>query len=482
MNAAFRHLGLRLWFTAFAGGIASISLLPWWQQVLGVGWLAIPAAAIMATCFAGVGWVMNRIGLIFLNRHVHEATVWERAGMMTEAEKAFRKAMAAFDSFWLSPILRRGKHHWFSGLMARFYLGQKSESGFARSLTATHLKHFPDDKAVAEPWLEQLLTYERHLPQEHEAAALVSERLAHHRQIQRLLLQYYLANGRIDFDALQTYRRMWKSDQPFPKETLLGLARLLRNEYILNHWALQVYMMAYKDGDLGAIEGIAAAVKWLPVTEESRSLLQSAEKLIEGLPEQLPESPDLNFKPAQVEPLLKNAEKRSYPKRAKRKTLSQLLTSVRYNGAQWIARLSDFVTSRQLRRALPGIIIVAGLMVVATAGWQFFSGRSVEEPIVAKTVVQEKVVVSDPFTIQVAAYVKPEDAQRFVEQLKKEARDAFWTQAKSADRTWYQVKVSHFIDREGAQKYGQELKAKGLIDDFYVANYDHEDRNKQSNK
>ena len=251
MNAAFRHLSVRLWLTALAGAIASISLLPWWQQVLGLAWLALPAVFIMSACFAGAGWVMNRIGLIFLNRNVREATVWERAGMMIEAEKALRKAMAAFDSFWLSPILRRGKHHWFSGLVARFYLGQKSESGFARMLTATHLKHFPEDKAVAEPWLEQLLTYERHLSQEHEAAAGVSDRLTHHRRIQRLLMQYYLANGRIDFDALQTYRRVWKKEQPLSKEIMLGLARLLRNEYILNHWALQVYMMAYEGGDQG---------------------------------------------------------------------------------------------------------------------------------------------------------------------------------------------------------------------------------------
>jgi len=87
------------------------------------------------------------------------------------------------------------------------------------------------------------------------------------------------------------------------------------------------------------------------------------------------------------------------------------------------------------------------------------------------------VLITDPFTIQVAAYLKSEDAQRFVDQLIQAELDAFWTQAASANRSWYQVKVSHFATREAAQAYGRELKSKGLIDDFYVANYEHARRN-----
>ena len=86
-------------------------------------------------------------------------------------------------------------------------------------------------------------------------------------------------------------------------------------------------------------------------------------------------------------------------------------------------------------------------------------------------IVEEKPVVVDPFTIQVAAYLKSADAQHFVDQLTGQKLDAYWTKATSSNRTWYQVKVSHFPTREAAQAYGQELKAKGLIDDFYVANY-----------
>ncbi|MBR9979519.1 MAG: SPOR domain-containing protein, partial [Desulfatitalea sp.] len=43
--------------------------------------------------------------------------------------------------------------------------------------------------------------------------------------------------------------------------------------------------------------------------------------------------------------------------------------------------------------------------------------------------------------------------------------------AASGSRTWYQVKVSHFPTRDQARQYGEQLKTKGLIDDFYVANF-----------
>jgi hypothetical protein len=67
--------------------------------------------------------------------------------------------------------------------------------------------------------------------------------------------------------------------------------------------------------------------------------------------------------------------------------------------------------------------------------------------------------------------LKRDDAQRYVDRLKEAGVDAFWTQAKSSLRTWYQVKASHFTTLDEARLYGESLKARGLIDDFYVANH-----------
>jgi len=49
--------------------------------------------------------------------------------------------------------------------------------------------------------------------------------------------------------------------------------------------------------------------------------------------------------------------------------------------------------------------------------------------------------------------------------------DVFWKKATGTKKTWYQVRVSHFPDKVSAKAYGESLKAKGIIDDFYIANY-----------
>jgi len=86
-----------------------------------------------------------------------------------------------------------------------------------------------------------------------------------------------------------------------------------------------------------------------------------------------------------------------------------------------------------------------------------------------KPPVQE--VVANRFTIQVAAYLNAEHATRYVEHLKKLGLDAYWKEAQGAKKKWYQVRVSHFPDKASARDYGEALKSKGIIDDFYVANY-----------
>ncbi|MGD9365719.1 MAG: SPOR domain-containing protein [Desulfobacteraceae bacterium] len=481
MNAVLRHLSVRFWLTAFAGGMICISLLPWWQRVLGISWLVVPASAILAACFGAVGWVMNRVGMGFLRRQVNEAAAWERAGMMTEAEMSFGKAMATFDSFWLSPLLRRSRLQWFSGLLVRFYLGQHKDDGFARSLISSHLKQFPHDEVVAEAWLEYLLAYERHHPDEHEAVDRIGRRLAGNQRIQRLLMQFYMANGRTDFDAMQTYRMVWQQQQPLPEETLLNLARLLRSEHILNHWALKVYLKAHACGDTGALEGLAAAVRWLPVTEESRPHLKAAEKILTQLDPQQSALLDTRFKSDQLRPVADEIEPYSTSSiSAARRSLDGLLTHFSKSIRKGLEQSWKLLSSESMRRAWPAIAIALTLVLAAVGGWRFLS-RPAEQPAVQKVPEQEKVVITDPFTIQVAAYVKSEDARRVVDQLIQKGLDAFWTEAASANRTWYQVKVSHFASRQEAQKYGQGLKTKGLIDDFYVANYEHERRNTARN-
>jgi len=79
--------------------------------------------------------------------------------------------------------------------------------------------------------------------------------------------------------------------------------------------------------------------------------------------------------------------------------------------------------------------------------------------------------VKDPYTLQVAAYLKSEYALKFVDDLKQRGFDAYWIETASGGRTWYQVRIAHFPDPQSARDFGARLKQKGIIEDFYVTNY-----------
>ncbi len=106
------------------------------------------------------------------------------------------------------------------------------------------------------------------------------------------------------------------------------------------------------------------------------------------------------------------------------------------------------------------------ILVINTASYLM---QSKPEP--EKVETPPTVVITDPYTLQVAAYLKIEHAEKYVAQLKSLDLDAYWTKAQGAKSKWYQVRLSHFADKASARAYGDTLKAKGIIDDFYVANY-----------
>ena len=107
------------------------------------------------------------------------------------------------------------------------------------------------------------------------------------------------------------------------------------------------------------------------------------------------------------------------------------------------------------------------ILVINTAGYLMQN----RPPEPEKIETPPTAVVTDPYTLQVAAYLKIEHAEKYVEQLKQMDLDAYWTKAQGAKSKWYQVRLSHFADKASARTYGDRLKVKGIIDDFYVANY-----------
>jgi hypothetical protein len=479
MNPVFKHLTVRLWLTALMGGALCLVVLPGWQRFFGLHWLVVPAMVVLLLCFGIIGWVLNRLGLTFVGRHIKEALAWERAGMMKEAESALQCAVAIFDGFWLSPLLRRQRTAGMTAIVARFYLGQTAYNSHARTLVAAYLRQHPEDDSVAQGWLEQLLNREHHSAEEYEAAARIGETLCEHGRIQQLLMQFHLANGRSDFNAMQTYQQVWQRQQPLPLELVRDLTRLLLNEGVLTHWALQVFLSAHRSGDTEALDGIAAAVRWLRPTVENHQDLITAQEVVEALgPDWMGRVPG-RFKPTEhAAPTPTRARAGQGINKAAARTLKMthgLLASSR----TWVLAAACRSTALGRRAwsaafSRPAVAVGGGIallvVVLIVTGWQL-KGEGPAPPPPPPPLAEPVKPVIEPFTIQVAAYISSEEARRLVDRLKQNGLDAFSTEAVSADRAWYQVKVAHFETKEQARRYGQELKTKGLIDDFYVANY-----------
>ena len=108
------------------------------------------------------------------------------------------------------------------------------------------------------------------------------------------------------------------------------------------------------------------------------------------------------------------------------------------------------------------------LLIINTTGHLISSDETAPPQ---KTEPPPAIEVSDPFTLQVAAYLKVEHAEKFVNTLKSMGEDAYYTEAKGTKSNWFQVRISHFPSKDAARNHGESLKAKGIIDDFYVANY-----------
>jgi hypothetical protein len=481
MLSFFKHIAARLWLTVFIGGGASLWVLPSFQDRLGLEWTLLPVGIICVTVFFISGWLSNRWGLGTVQRLIQEAGIFERDGMIVEAENRFQRALAVFDSFLISPFAKKQKAIPLRARIARFYLARASKSDVAERFLVSYLHANPRDEEVAESWLEHVENRGGLREEHQELAYLIGRAQPKNRTIQSILARYYLMLERTDFPALQTYRRALGGDRQESPEFLNGLAALFLQERRADEWALEVYLKAVdrSEHQSSILRGIAACVRWVSPGGHNQPLLQKANTHLEGLDAVEIKKLSAGFK-APVEPSDKRALAGPAQKRtsvfkstgAVLQTFFEDLTAV----PVWILRLiragiQRGLQSRQSRRVLGGVLLVGlatGIiaLVINTATHLV----KVEKPVDRK-VEKKPEVITDPFTLQVAAYLKPDYAKKYVDQLKKQNLDAYWREAISADKKWYQVRIAHFPDKKSARDFGESLKAKSIIDDYYVANY-----------
>jgi tetratricopeptide (TPR) repeat protein len=477
MLSFFKHIAARLWLTVFLGGIASLWLLPSFQDQIGLEWTPLPVVLIMAAAFLLIGWVSNRWGLNTVQHLISEAGIFERDGMIAEAENRFQRALAVFDSFLISPVAKKQKAVPLRARIARFYLARASKSDDAEKFLVSYLYTNPQDEEVAESWIEHVENRGGLREEHQELAFLIGRAQPRNQTIQSILARYYLMLERTDVPALQTYRRALGGDQEVAAEFIHDLAVLFLQEGRADEWALEIYLKAFDKSDHrpAILRGIAACVRWISLSERNRPLLQRAYALLEGLDPAEIKKMSAGFNPP-IQPAGKPDGQRSFQKRASFFKTAVAVLQTFYEDVMaapaWVIRVIRRAwQSRRSRRVLAAVLL-GGLAagVIALVINTVTHLVKVEMPVTEK-VEKTPEVITDPFTLQVAAYLKPAYARKYVEQLKKQNLDAYWRETISGDKKWYQVRIAHFPDKKSARDFGESLKAKGIIDDYYVANF-----------
>lgn len=481
MVSFFKHIAVRIWLTVLLGGLASIWVLPSFQARIGLEWALLPVALLMLTVFQLTGWLSNRWGINTVERLINEAGIFERDGMSAEAEERFRRAVAVFDSFLISPLVKKQKAGALTARVARFYLARAKKSFESESFLLSYLESNPEDEEVAENWIRQIESRGGLREEHQELAYLIGNAQPKNQTIQSALAAYYLMLERTDFPALQTYRRALRGDHQMPPDFVRDLAHLFLRERRADEWALEIYLKTVEDSrhSLEILRGIAACVRWISLTDRNKPLLQQAYTYLEGK-----DAAEIKRMSAGFKPPLPPPDKRRIHRPAHRRALflqtAGAVLQTFYEDLRalpvWAFRqLRSAVRwatqSRKSRRVLAGILL-GGLSVAVI----FLVINTVGHLVKTETPATPKIekapqTITDPFTLQVAAYLKPAYAKTYVEKLKEHGFEAYWREAISADKKWYQVRISHFPDKKSARDFGEALKAKGIIDDYYVANF-----------
>lgn len=479
---SLKHMAFRIW----AATVISIPLSLWVLSLLNnASGLATPLLVLLVLfvlSFAGSGWLASQLALRLLPAVLHEAGVWERSGEPGKSEKAYWKALALYDSFLISPRARRVGHPPLVSRMARMYAAQTDKHAATGPFMEAYLSTYPTDHEIAESWL-QTREYQGGLePQQQDLAARIGEAHVDNMAIQTSLARLYLLAQRTDFPALQTYRRAMVSPLTTSSTMAVGLSEVFIREGRSDEWALPVYLNAA--GQQPPWEelrcGIAACLRWILPSERNADLLARAKKILGRIDEEILVRmssgfvPPIGSYPAIDTPEAGTAFDTGRPVHDSFITHVKGI-GIRFNQIQHGLQkmVVDHVRrSPGLRRAMTwsliaGLGVIAALFLINTVG--YLTPSPVPEPQPVEPPAAMRPPPPMPYTLQVAAYLKPEHAERYLESLRKQAIEAYVIKAHGNEKIWYQVRIAHFPDKATARAYGSGLKEKGIIEDFYVA-------------
>ncbi|MBN2241676.1 MAG: SPOR domain-containing protein [Acidobacteria bacterium] len=485
MVHALKNITIRLWIALAAGGLATLGLLALFGSPLGAALNLSVALVLITLAFVGCGWLFNRIAAQRLQDCYREAASRERTARIGEAAETFRRAVVLFDSFLVSPMFRRRAGRDLAGRIARFHIARSVRNPDSENFVTSYLWAHPDDGEVAEYWLQHARLGDRADPDHLALADRIAAAQTQNPAILSLMAQTYLARNRTDYTALQIYKKLLRESGHIQAKVLLRLADLFVQEGRADDWALEAYLKAVRRAPdrTEYLQGLAACLRQIRTTERNESLVEEAGQVLGAFDADTirrwqdlfsrAATPSASEEPSLTERLLLTVP--GLLRRGSRVAAENTVTAAaiaarwgRHIGKSW----KESARTRQTARwaavsVFAAVVFISGIRTIIYISETKESPESAPSP--AKT---PPITASGRYTVQVASFRNRPQAIGFSDRLQKMGLQAYWGESRiTDDNIWYYVRISRFEGKLEAKEFGENLKSKGIIDDFYVANY-----------
>jgi hypothetical protein len=485
MIHALRHFSVRLWTSLLIGSLIIIIGFPLLGESPGLMVAFWSVLICVLICFFLWGWLGNTLGMRWVDRLTREAGIWERAGNFKQSETIFKRAVSIFDSFLISPLVRQEKSRQLSARMARFYLSKEHIDKTDDAFIMAYLHRYPDDTEVSDIWLQKADLEKLCIHENDDLAFKISAAQPENKHLQRMLARTCLLAERIDYPALKAYRRIIEDPMPDDRDIVDSIAAQFFKDRRADRWAIHAFLLAFKADrkKTWLLKGMAACMQRSSASDRASHPYREVDRLLSKLDKETLAKMGQAF----LASPLPRAKAKALPRKDFLKTAWPSLASASSSlaamtlsattavGKAGIILFQTIKNHKQTRTALKWTALGlagAGLAILMINTAVHLIPTKEPPPIEPTPEQPEEVIITDPFTLQVAAYLKVEHAEKYVAELKDQGLDAYYTEAKGSTSHWFQVRISHFPTKDAARLYGEDLKSKGIIDDFYVANYE----------
>ncbi|MFH2090974.1 MAG: SPOR domain-containing protein [Pseudomonadota bacterium] len=434
-----RNASVHIWITTLVALPTCFYILPalirFFPQIdpMVIGFMMIVIVASV------ISLVMDIIAKKVLDGLIKEGLAWERAGIINKAEKRYIRAVRLFDSFLLWPLGASKMAQKIAGVVARFQLNTKVENENFKAATCAYLKMNPADKDISRLWLKRLRLSSVVTSVEQEVLSLLAETHDADVRLSPLIADIFLGLERRDFAAQKLYGQMQKEPELsgiYAKkiETLIGLP---------------------EDESLGDQVFFDA-----PKKKFKTSVSIKSKPLLKNLWDRMKININLGKKIKLSITALWSSVKWSY------QFIGSAISFLLLSMVKTIGYVKDHERARfYLKTSMLTLVAAWLLFFMVSTAFHLFKPKTIEKE--KQTIVEQ---IPKPYTIQVAAYLKREYADRYADALKKKGIQASVKMVGGGGKDWFVVRVSEFESKKSAAAYGLKLKQQKIIDDYFVNN------------